>query len=202
MVQVEDRQHVFCVVLYELKHNASNNTNIAAAEEMDSSDDDYEENRVDYAQNAVGLMHKLKQELPRQYIHVSSSLDVRVDGEPVVFAYWQRRMVELSSFQIKIDPKVAIESDNSGWKDPTDGYPLTIYCGFDPIRLVEEAKAPASLFVYSRQSGRLILHAEDCRNLLGLNASGTEFAQGLTIIVDDFSWQSSIIFYQTRFGIW
>jgi hypothetical protein len=40
--------------------------------------------------------------------------------------------------------------------------------------------------IYSRQSGRLITDYEDARNLLGLTATGTDYSQGLTIIVDDF----------------
>lgn len=181
MVQLEDRHHVFCVVLHNLKHNAGGNISVIAE---DSSDDE-ESNQVDYAQNAVGLMQKLRQELPRQYIHVSSSLDVQVDGVSIVFSYWQRRMVELSSFEIKIDPKHSILKAQD-WKDPVNGYSLKIYCGFDPIRLCESSKSPASLFVYSRQSGRLILHSADCRSMLGLNPSGSDVSQGLTIILDDF----------------
>lgn len=179
MLKLNDRDYVFCVVLHELKHSADSNV-IAA---MDEEDD--EEDQVNYAQNAEGLMKKLKQELPRQYIHVPSTLDVRVNGEKVVFAFWQRRLVELSSFEIKIDPKRSLAKAED-WKDPTNGYSLKVYAGFDPIRLNESSKGPASLLIYSRQSGRLILEAEDCRSFLGLNASGTEFSQGLTILVDDF----------------
>jgi hypothetical protein len=42
-----------------------------------------------------------------------------------------------------------------------------------------------SLFVYSRQSGRLIKHSVDGSSVLGLTSSGTQFCQGSTILVDD-----------------
>jgi hypothetical protein len=42
------------------------------------------------------------------------------------------------------------------------------------------------LYVYSRQSGRLITHHADARTRLGLPAGGSEYSQGLTIIIDDF----------------
>jgi hypothetical protein len=191
MIEMEDRQFVFSVVLHHLKHNAGASSVVVTPEEEeepDSSDDEAQQqqgHKVDYAQNATGLMDKLKEELPRQYIHISSDLDVQVNGDKVVFSYWQRRMVELSSFQIEIDPKNPILNAED-WKQPANGYSLKIYCGFDPIRLNQSSKSPASLFVYSRQSGRLILHAPDCRSMLGLNASGTDYSQGLTIIVDDY----------------
>jgi hypothetical protein len=181
MVTLEDRQHVFCVVLHELKHNPTSGSVVV---HVDSSDDDAYQ--VDFAQNAKGLMAKLKQELPRQYIHTSSRLDVRVEGKPVVFAYWQKRLVELSSFQVKLDPKTPIHKSTKDWKDPVHGYSLKIYAGFDPNRVASPAKSALSLFIYSRQSGRLILQEEDARNMLGLSTGGTEYCQGLTIIVDDY----------------
>lgn len=42
-----------------------------------------------------------------------------------------------------------------------------------------------ALYVYSRQSGRLITFHKDARTLLGLTAGGTEFCSGLRIILDD-----------------
>lgn len=42
-----------------------------------------------------------------------------------------------------------------------------------------------ALYVYSRQSGRLINFHKDARTMLSLSAGGTEFCSGLRIILDD-----------------
>ena len=61
-------------------------------------------------------------------------------------------------------------------------YKLRIFAGFDRMRINNPVEVKsASLSVYSRQSGRLIKYEEDGRFFLGLNASGTMYAQGLTI---------------------
>ena len=64
-----------------------------------------------------------------------------------------------------------------------DSYKLRIFAGFDRMRInnPDEPGKSASLSVYSRQSGRLIKYEPDGRFFLGLNASGTMYAQGLTI---------------------
>lgn len=168
----EDNEHVFCVVLHHLKHGPS----------------EQNEEEANYSQNAVGLMNKLKDALPRHYIHVPSTLEVRVDGDLIQFAYWQRRLVELSEFHIKIDPTRSL-SEAPDWMSPLNGYTLRVYAGFDPLRLNmtdKKRKSPLNLFVYSRESGRLITHEEDARGLLGLTNSGSQYSQGLTIVVDDF----------------
>lgn len=48
----------------------------------------------------------------------------------------------------------------------------------------DESKFGA-LYVYSRQSGRLITHHSDARTMLHLTAGGTTFCSGLRIILDD-----------------
>lgn len=48
----------------------------------------------------------------------------------------------------------------------------------------ERTKA-ASLYIYSRASGRLILCEEDARFRLRLDSGGTMYSQGLTILIDD-----------------
>lgn len=67
--------------------------------------------------------------------------------------------------------------------------------GFDRYRIVEsdiEAETGekregknASLYIYSRRSGRLVKCEPDARHMLGLSATGTQFASALTIIIDD-----------------
>jgi len=71
--------------------------------------------------------------------------------------------------------------DANDWKDPSNGYFMRVFCGFDPYRATESCK----LYIYSRKSGRLITVKQDARALLGLNAQGTSFAQGLKVILDD-----------------
>lgn len=77
-------------------------------------------------------------------------------------------------------------NENIPWhhENAEDGaYKLRIFVGFDRMRINDanvKGKS-ASLSVYSRQSGRLIKYEPDGRSRLGLNASGTMYAQGLTI---------------------
>merc|ERR1712110_321280 len=105
-------------------------------------------------------MDEIKMELPRQYIHIPATFDVKVGDSIVCFHYWQRRMVELSRFDVRI-------SIDENWRDTLraksslSGYSARIFVGFDPIRLAMTKKgSPLSLFMYSRQSGRLIKHEE------------------------------------------
>jgi hypothetical protein len=61
-----------------------------------------------------------------------------------------------------------------------------VYAGFDAqIMKGNSEKKCCSLYVYSRQSGRLITHHVDARTILGLSAGGTEFCSGLRVIMDD-----------------
>lgn len=145
-----------------------------------------------YAVN--GLMNELSTVLPSQYIHIPECFDVRIGMEKVYFNYWQCRLAELSVFYVKIDPDNSFTISDD-WKEPTFGYHIRVFVGFDPIRFMD-AEDPkkdeiktCSLHLYSRQSGRLIRHETDARSLLGLQSGGTIFCQGLTVIVDDFAGQ-------------
>jgi len=81
-------------------------------------------------------------------------------------------------------------NENVPWHLPASyaatSYKLRVFVGFDRVRIhsEEETKA-ASLYVYSRHSGRLIKHEQDARHILGLNAGGSTYSSGLTVIVDD-----------------
>jgi hypothetical protein len=63
-----------------------------------------------------------------------------------------------------------------------------VYAGFDAqiFKKGNSEKRCCSLYIYSRQSGRLITHHIDARTILGLSAGGTEFCSGLRVIMDDF----------------
>jgi len=124
----------------------------------------------------------------------SSDFDFRI-GSPsksnssinkMIFQYWPQRLVELSSFTVKIDKDTLFHSsmDNKGGEH---AYKLRVFCGFDRMRINGGiyAEKAASLYIYSRQSGRLITYEEDGRNSLGMSNGSSNYCQGLTIIIDD-----------------
>lgn len=64
--------------------------------------------------------------------------------------------------------------------------PHRVYVGFDAQIVKDNSeKKCGALYVYSRQSGRLIMHHVDARTMLGLQAGGSDFCSGLRIILDD-----------------
>lgn len=134
------------------------------------------------------LLDEVWTEIPRNYIHVPSNFEFVIGGREVEFCFWQKRLIELSLFELKIDPKNAWNSykkeEEHLWINPKEGYKLNLYFGFNPLRL--EDHSACVMYVYSRQSGRLIKYSQDARAELGLSASGTDYSQGLTIIIDDF----------------
>jgi len=76
-------------------------------------------------------------------------------------------------------------------------YEVKVSIGFDPTRANPKGGANSSnntfiggqacsLLIFSRISGRLFLKHDDARGVLRLTNSGTNYCQGLTIIVDDF----------------
>lgn len=177
-----EESNVFRVVLHQLKHGQI----------IDSVTEDYAHTcrnpalEQQHTDNANALVKELQDELPRNYIHID--MEVRVGGEDIKFFYWQRRLAELTEFNINID-EINLYNDMTPdeWKDEKGGYPLRIFCGFDSVRLGTNkgVGGSCSLSIYSRFSGRLIKHEEDARALLKLTAGGTDYSQGLTIIVDD-----------------
>lgn len=133
------------------------------------------------------LIDDLKEQLPIYYIHVPVEMTVMVDGEEMSFSYWQRRLIEMSRLKIHINKNQFLhEFENQDPTWITKGYELTVYCGFDSLRASRKGNTALSLYLYSRRSGRLINKIDDARHLLGLQHSGSDFCQGLTIIVDDF----------------
>lgn len=128
------------------------------------------------------MLKELYTEIPRLYLHVPNSFEFMIGNKRAEFKYWPERLVELSSFTVKINKKIP-------WQDmfnPTEFYELRIFVGFDGIKMTDStARKEMALYVYSRQSGRLISQTHDARTLCGLQAGGTEFCQGLTVIIDD-----------------
>ncbi len=129
----------------------------------------------------------LRSEIPRTYLHIPAGFDFRIGSsnmnrEKLIFDYWPQRLVELSSFTVHVNENIPWHHGD----DEVRGYKLRAFAGFDRMRInsPDEVKS-ASLYVYSRQSGRLIKYEPDARFILGLNASGSMYCSGLTILVDD-----------------
>eukprot|EP00978_Attheya_sp_CCMP212_P024681 scaffold77936_cov37-Attheya_sp.AAC.1 len=192
----KNEPHIFCLALTNLKHGAE----LSESDNEESSSDD--ENSVNNhaevkmkryntrkIKPSTSLLQDLARVLPINYIHVPRDVTVRIDEKPIRFSYWPRRLVELSKFTVHVDKTRNLhEYKNSDISWQTTGYPLNIYAGFDCLRLGEKqlgANSACRLYIYSRQCGRLITLVNDARHLLKLSSGGTDFAQGLTIIVDD-----------------
>jgi hypothetical protein len=129
-----------------------------------------------------GILQTLKELIPKTYLHLTAQ--VSVEGRNLDFHYWGKRLAELHKFQLKIDSKHSFDVAED-WHMPNNGHLVTIYLGFDPFRAHEENNNKASLFIYSRKAGRLVKTFDDARVLLGLSSGGTDFGQGLTVILDD-----------------
>ena len=78
------------------------------------------------------FMKDLSEILPRQYIHIPSSFYLRIDGKPVQFEFWQRRLVEMTQFQVQVIKTESFLEDQYGWRDvihrqPHEWYNLNVY---------------------------------------------------------------------------
>ena len=132
------------------------------------------------------LLKDLWSEIPRTYLHVPNEFEFMIGGKRAEFKYWPKRLVELSSFAVNVNKKIPWQSKFDTSSNHPASYELRVFIGFDGMKVTDSTAAKeASLYVYSRQSGRLISHRPDARTLLGLTAGGTDFCQGLTVIIDD-----------------
>ena len=111
------------------------------------------------------------------------------------------KLVELHKIPLIIDRNNDFRTAED-WLIPEradDCYQIQVSIGFDPSRANPHGSNNAnsfnntfiggqacSLLIFSRISGRLFLKHDDARGVLRLTNSGTNFCQGLTIIVDDF----------------
>ena len=175
-------------------HNMNNNTFEVILDRIrhQSSKDDKDDIEVHHVQKTrvANLMREIKQELPKTYLHIPDNLGFYVDSVRIDFKYWPQRLVELSLFTIKVSPTIHwYEGDTFRANDDRhDSYELRIFCGFDADRACDgRQKNDCSLFLHSRNSGRLISSIHDARHQLHLTASGSDYAQGLTIIMDDIN---------------
>lgn len=185
--------YVFGLVLHHLKHGSADEENLDENEAIDpmQRDDLKIKQRSKMASKRTKrFMEDLAEGLPRHYLHVSNDFDVRVNGKKIFFCYWQRRLVEMTRFEVLIDKKQGVDNSNissyaRGEMNHQDIHVLQVYLGFDAIRCSGKESKTARLIYHSRRSGRLIKRDSDARVELKLTAGGTTYCQGLTIIVDD-----------------
>lgn len=165
-----DHKYVFGLLLHELKHGGDTNEPW---------------NKVEH------FLKTIEKELPSRYLHVPEGIHIHVGKNKIDFNYWQPRLVELTVFNIRVNKDVALRMD-PWWHcpdnsvDPSGYYLLKVYMGFDALRVMDEKQASTcTLHIYSRACGRLIRTTVDARGELGLSNGGTDYCQGLTMIVDD-----------------
>ena len=132
----------------------------------------------------------LRAAIPKTYLHVPEKFDFRIGRqkngrEKVVFDYWPQRLVEMSSFKVKISQSVPWNHHN--YNRDRNAYTLRVFVGFNRFRINSDEPKAASLYVYSRDAGRLIKYEPDARHLLGIGAGGSTYSSGLTILIDDIS---------------
>jgi hypothetical protein len=189
------------------------------------------------AQRSMSLLKTLHEKLPYLYLHLHD-LDVRVENKAMESIYWERRLAELSRFELQLSQtELWSKIQKSRWQNNKgkNVYDVTnqkeavrFFCGFDPYRcrgriqhLVNDGKgkkggveaveddtvmsyvpggstiggeitqmgnnSAIKIYLYSRQSGRLIKVQNDPRNELGLTSGSSDFCQGLTVIIDDYN---------------
>eukprot|EP00804_Cyclotella_cryptica_P009481 CCRYP_006207-RA/>CCRYP_006207-RA protein AED:0.02 eAED:0.02 QI:351/1/1/1/0.6/0.5/6/2440/802 len=133
------------------------------------------------------LLKSLHKEIPVTYLHLPKSFDFRIEGQDALtFHYWQSRLVELSATTVNICKTIGWHQNLESEYEHPDSYKLRLFLGFDRVRITDPSlKKAAALYVYSRQSGRLVKYEADARHLLGLTSGGSTFSSGLTILVDD-----------------
>eukprot|EP00536_Pseudo-nitzschia_multiseries_P015150 jgi/Psemu1/41456/gm1.41456_g len=208
------------------QHGDNHNHNAIVYHEVREHGDGAED---EDAQRSESLLQTLREKLPYLYLHLHD-LDICVGGKPIESVYWERRLAELSRFELqisqtelwsKISKRRYYASHVKSVYDVSDpSKTVRFFCGFDPYRcqsewgsggsgMIKKEKAshgaPAmsavpggtatdaivgnqqalKIYLYSRQSGRLIKVRNDPRSEIGLSGGSTDYCQGLTVIIDD-----------------
>lgn len=179
-----------CMLQYDNRHHDDGdaNTNVDAAlarlerhiqSMKNNTDDDYVflviMHNVHERRNSGGItamLESLRTELPRQYLHIPPHFNVIIDGTKVTFQHWERHLVELHHFALRIDPQHTYKTA-CDWMSPGHGNRIELFIGFDAVRARDPKDNKACLLVYSRKSGRLVKETTDARGDLFLNNSGT-----------------------------
>ena len=190
----EPYDHVFQVIIAEMIHSHDQSG-------QDQDNVEVTSRRAHHGNNPAALfLHEIKNLLPKFYVNIpTQGFEFYIEQEKIVFSYWQHRLVEMTKFRVHVPKEMAIaDMKHFNWAD--DGYPLSIYCGFEALRVQDDERGDAcQMYIYSRSSGRLIKHDDDARASLGLAASGVDYCQGLTVIVDDVDAQLPLM--PTKQGI-
>ncbi|KAL7442317.1 hypothetical protein ACHAXM_008318 [Skeletonema potamos] len=169
---------LFEVIMDRIRHQSSNDD---TSEQVDVHHE--QKTRVNT------LMRDIKNELPKTYLHIPETLHFWVGNDRLEFKHWPQRLVELSSFTVKVSPTLGWnEGDTFRVNDERgDSYELRIFCGFDADRAtLPNSRKECTLLLHSRKAGRLVCTDADARSKLHLPASGSDYSQGLTVIMDDF----------------
>jgi len=190
--QWDSNDHVFQVIIAELIHSH---------DQQGSDGAEVTSRRAHNNNNPASLfLHEMKRLLPKYYINIpTQGFEFYVENEKIIFSYWQHRLVEMTKFRVNVPKEIPIQDmKQMNWAD--EGYPLSIYCGFEALRVGDDERGDAcQMYIYSRASGRLIKHDDDARAILNLAASGVDYCQGLTIIIDDVDAQLPLM--PTKQGI-
>jgi hypothetical protein len=172
--------HVFGVIMYDLKHGHGKLEEIEEIED----DPDEEEMEIDKTRN---FLHEIEDQLPQHYLRVPRSFDFQVNGVKICFSFWQNRLCDMTLVPIQVNRIIPYVQQNQLElvPNPNDEYELDVYLGFDAVRINRKVQKTATLLYHSRRAGRLIKKYDDARYELRLTSGGTNYCQGLTIIVDD-----------------
>ncbi|GKY95910.1 hypothetical protein MPSEU_000551600 [Mayamaea pseudoterrestris] len=217
--------HVFTLVLHHLKHSSSSSSASSHLEQVTHDNDDdnapspdnlkriavglrTKPERMDQAKTVGEFLGMIREDLPKRYLHIQNSFSVLVGNVnanvndnkmQVEFNYWQRRLVEMTHFQVIVNTqqplsseqmaqRSVVASENNGYATAlgSNEYLLNVYLGFDADRCASDTEhKTAAMHCHSRKAGRLIKTFRDARNDLFLTSGGTQYCQGLTVIVDD-----------------
>jgi hypothetical protein len=173
----------------------------------EGGDDDADEDE----QRSLSLLNDLRNKLPFLYLHLHD-LDIAVENKSIESVYWERRLSELSKFQLSISQtklwsklnkefytQAFIDDERSVYHISNPNETIRFFCGFDPYRCQNQHIAymndvdggdddggaitsyipggnagfaaggnnsALKIFLYSRQSGRLIKVQNDPRCVL------------------------------------
>ena len=207
----KDSDYVFTVILVQLRHGAGSKDD----EDRTGEDEDLGDNSKT---RSLSVMRELTNEVPILYIHIPDSMRVVINKQRLKFQYWERRLTELTLFSICVDTKNSWQKEEfwkSDGQQPDSSFGaaaqaqqhtsthrtyLRVFCGFDSYRAVDKLSAsPMSLMIYSREAGRRLVYERDARSLLGLTHGGSDFCQGVTILLDDY--QSTLPLNPTKQGL-
>ncbi|KAL7542800.1 hypothetical protein ACHAXR_012095 [Thalassiosira sp. AJA248-18] len=175
--------HVFEVILNRIRHGDQGEGLVRRA--MDA------QQKITVHQ----LIKDLQREIPKTYLHIPESFDFVVGKQKLAFKYWQERLVEFSTFTVTVGATIPWKQNFEVVDEHPDSYDLRLFMGFDRNRIADpdvdadtgekRQEKNASLYIYSRHSGRLIKSEPDARHMLGLSTGSSIYGSALTIIIDD-----------------